>query len=217
MADSIWHLMPGLGVDGRVFQKLTLPFQVKVLNWLPPEKSESWQDYVIRMNGLIEGDQPVLVGVSQGGMLVQDLTRLRNVRAVVLISTLTHQDSFPQLFKWARFFPFYRLIQGSWRIKTLRWWAPRVGIIDPQEQQLLADMFSQQNDRDRMWAMQQVLRWQGPELMVPHLRIHGTKDRVFPAYHIHDPHVRWVQGGNHFMVYQQATSIRQMILSWWTT
>ena len=66
------YLMPGMGANPRIFEFLSLDkyFDVYHLSWIPPEKDESLHHYAQRMGQRIKHKNPILIGVSFGGVLV---------------------------------------------------------------------------------------------------------------------------------------------------
>ena len=64
------YLMPGMAASPRIFEYLNLPeeYQVIKLSWMTPIKGESLALYAKRMSKRIEHKNPVLLGVSFGGL-----------------------------------------------------------------------------------------------------------------------------------------------------
>ena len=65
--------MPGMAASPRIFEYLNLPeeYQVIKLSWMTPKNKEPLAAYAKRMAERIEHKNPVLLGVSFGGILVQ--------------------------------------------------------------------------------------------------------------------------------------------------
>lgn len=204
--------MPGLGTDSRIFHQLRLPIPVYYLNWIKPNQNESLKSYAKRIAEQIDFDFPIILGVSFGGIIVQEIAHQMPVQAVILVSTITSPSELPFNLRMMRKLPLYHLAQGSWRIKTLALWAPRFGIQTESEQALLKSIFSRFGDTERMWAIRQLVHWEGirESLDQPSLRLHGTEDHVFPFSHIQT--AKAIQGGRHFMIYQQAEEMSREIM-----
>ncbi|MBT8284686.1 MAG: alpha/beta hydrolase, partial [Flavobacteriaceae bacterium] len=72
------YLMPGMAANSSIFKNIKLPgdrFQIHRLEWFVPDKGMSLEAYARKMNTLIEHNDPVLIGVSFGGMLIQEMAR----------------------------------------------------------------------------------------------------------------------------------------------
>lgn len=97
----MWYLIPGLGADERVFRRLRLPGPSQVLSWLKPE-SPPLVHYAARLAEAVPADEPCwLVGVSFGGLLAQEIGRLRPLARIVLISSLSSPRDLPPLLRLA--------------------------------------------------------------------------------------------------------------------
>ena len=70
--------MPGLAASPKIFERIQLPedtFEMHLLEWFLPEQNESLEAYAKRMTLKIKHENPVLIGVSFGGILVQEMAR----------------------------------------------------------------------------------------------------------------------------------------------
>ena len=204
------YCIPGLGVDRRIFQNLNLPMPRYYLHWPTPQKTESLRDYALRMAAQIQEENPVLLGVSFGGVIAQEIAAHLPVRALILISTVTHPTELPLQLKIMRTVPLYQLGRGEWRIQTLPFWAPKFGIDSEEEQIFLKIMFRGFEDQYRMWATRSLLSWEGSTHSVPQLRLHGEHDKLFPRRYIKGATI--IRGGRHFMISQHAPEIISEVL-----
>ena len=72
------YFMPGLGANPKIFEYILLPkdrFEIHLLEWkIPISEDESIQDYAQRMTREIKNQNPVLLGVSFGGVLVLNIS-----------------------------------------------------------------------------------------------------------------------------------------------
>ncbi len=62
------YCMPGMATDYRIFQRLHIG-PLHFMHWIPPRKKEGLQDYVYRMTEQIQHPNPIIIGVSFGGLL----------------------------------------------------------------------------------------------------------------------------------------------------
>ncbi len=63
----------------KIFERIQLPeetFEMHLLEWFLPEQNESLEAYAKRMTLKIKHENPVLIGVSFGGILVQEMARI---------------------------------------------------------------------------------------------------------------------------------------------
>ena len=72
------YFMPGMAANPTIFEYIKLPedrFKIYWLSWKIPLKNETLQEYAKRMCDDVKHDNPVLLGVSFGGILVQEMSK----------------------------------------------------------------------------------------------------------------------------------------------
>jgi esterase/lipase len=90
--------MPGLAASSTIFEYITLPedqFEMVLLDWFLPENKETLQQYALRMTKQIKHENPVLIGVSFGGILVQEMSTLIPTKKTIIISSVKSNKEFP--------------------------------------------------------------------------------------------------------------------------
>ena len=91
------YFMPGLAASPTIFENIKLSeeeFEIVLLEWFIPLDKESLEDYALRMTKNIKHDNPVLIGVSFGGILVQEMSKLIKVRKTIIISSVKSNKDF---------------------------------------------------------------------------------------------------------------------------
>ncbi len=205
----MWYLIPGLGADERVFRRLRLTGEVRVLSWLPPQSpTEALAHYAARLAQAVPVDEPCwLVGVSFGGLLAQEIGRLRPLARVVLISSLGSPHDLPPLLRLAGATGLHRLLPFS-----LLKWLPRLaqwffGARGGTEYRLLRQILADTDPQFARWATAQLLGWQGPGQ--PAVRLHGTRDRLLPVGN--SPVAYLVPGAGHFLIVSHAALVSDFL------
>ena len=82
------YVVSGLGADFKVLEKLKFPenHEVVFIDWIIPQKEESFADYVKRMAEKIDDSEPFyLLGYSFGGIIVQELNLLKPAEKFVIL------------------------------------------------------------------------------------------------------------------------------------
>jgi len=207
----MWYLIPGLGADERVFRRLRLSGKVQVLAWLPPESpTEPLPHYAARLAGAVPPDAPCwLVGVSFGGLLAQEIGRLRPLARVVLISSLGSPQELPPLLRFGRVTGLHRLLPFG-LLKAL----PRLaqwffGARGGTEYRLLRQILHDTAPAFARWATAQLLAWRGPGAPTA-VRLHGTHDRLLPAPISTRIDYR-LPGAGHFLIVSHAQQVSQIL------
>ena len=107
------YFMPGLAASSAIFEKIELPeaiFEIHLLEWILPVANESIQSYAKRMAQLVHHQEVVLVGVSFGGILVQEMAAFLQVKKVIIISSVKSSEELPLRMKFAKATKIYKLI-----------------------------------------------------------------------------------------------------------
>ena len=101
------YLMPGLAASSAIFERIEFPvatFEIVFLEWEIPLYNESLSDYAKRIATKITHPNPVLIGVSFGGILVQEMARFVTARKVIIISSVKCNLEFPKRMIFERWF-----------------------------------------------------------------------------------------------------------------
>ena len=110
------YCMPGLAASSLIFERIALPesvFEVHLLDWELPIGKEPLMDYAKRMSEKVTAPNPVLIGVSFGGILVQEMAAFLNPLKVIIISSVKSNAEFPRRMKIAKTTKAYKLIPTS--------------------------------------------------------------------------------------------------------
>ena len=209
------YLIPGLGAGPRIFEYLRLPenqFETHELEWLQPlEEQESLTSYARRMAEYIVEERPVLVGVSFGGVLAQEISKLVPTRKVIIVSSLKDRSELPKRLKLLQKSGLYKLLPTG-RISRIDDFS-RFNIHQSvrKKTELYNRYMSVRDEKYLNWAIETILHWEGNENTKEVVHIHGTEDEIFPIKHIGNciP----VEGGTHAMIITKARKISEIIIN----
>lgn len=194
--------MPGLAAGPSIFENIKLPeeqFEMYFLEWFLPIENESIESYALRMTQKITRNNPVLIGVSFGGVLVQEMAKIIKTDKVIIISSVKTNKEFPSRFKIARNTKAYKLIptQLLADIEKLVKYAFGDNIVAKRIK--LYEKYLSVRDKHYLdWAIETILFWNQKEINEAVIHIHGDADEVFPIKHIRKCIV--VKGGTHIMI-----------------
>jgi pimeloyl-ACP methyl ester carboxylesterase len=202
MAKIPVYFMPGLAASSTIFEYIALPedqFEMVLLDWFLPENKETLQQYALRMTKQIKHENPVLIGVSFGGILVQEMSTLIPTRKTIIISSVKSNKEFPARMLLAKKTMAYKLIPTSLlaNIETLVRYAFGENIV-AKRIKLYEKYLSLREKSYLDWSIENVISWSRskPDENVVH--IHGDKDGVFPIDKIKNCIV--IKGGTHIMI-----------------
>ncbi|CAM2907465.1 hypothetical protein SAMN05444355_107128 [Flavobacterium frigoris] len=193
--------MPGLAASAAIFERIQLPeadFEVHLLEWEIPLAKESLDDYAKRIAKKIKRENPVLIGVSFGGILVQEMAKHINTRKVIIISSVKSNLEFPRRMKIAKTTKAYKLIPMSLILNLENLAKFSFGTKINHRLKLYEKFLSVRDIGYLEWAVEKVILWDRTVVDESVIHIHGDMDDVFPIKYIKECTV--VEGGTHIMI-----------------
>ena len=194
--------MPGLAASSAIFERIQLPeavFEMHLLEWMLPQKEETLEHYAKRMAKKVQHDQIILVGVSFGGILVQEMKQYLTTRKVIIISSVKSNLEMPVGMKIAKTTKAYKLIptQLFENIEVLAKFTFGSTVI--KQRIKLYEKYLSVRDKNYLdWAIAKVLNWERTVVDSNIVHIHGDADEVFPIKNIGKCII--VKGGTHIMI-----------------
>ena len=206
------YFVPGLAAGEEIFRNIRLPedrYQWYVLDWIIPGKKESLADYAKRMAQRIEHPEAVLVGVSFGGVVAQEMSQYLKLRKLIIISSVKTRKEMPRRLHYARLTGAYYLIPTRTVLsaKDLRRFA-----IGPRTKKRLAiyqEYLSVRNKYYLDWAIRNMVCWKRTKPDPEVIHIHGDRDLIFPLKNISD--VKVVKEGTHVMIINKGKIISELL------
>lgn len=195
------YFMPGLAASTLIFEKIVLPediFEVVFLEWEIPLDKESLVEYALRITKKIKHPNPVLIGVSFGGILVQEMANLIEVRKLIIISSAKNNLEFPKRMKMAKATKAYKLIPMSMILNLENLARFSFGEKINQRLHLYEKFLSVRDIRYLEWAVEQVILWNRTKADPRVIHIHGDADDVFPIKNIKD--CITIKGATHILI-----------------
>ncbi len=195
------YLMPGMAANPSIFEYIDLPketFQLHWLEWKIPLKDETLLEYAKRMISEIQHEDVVLLGVSFGGILVQEMSKLISLRKLIVVSSVKSHHELPKRLKLLKYTKAYKFLptQLVANVDLLAKYAFGETIKKRVE---LYKKYLSVNDKAYLdWAIKQVVCWDQEEPNPHAIYIHGDKDLVFP--HSTQGNCIIVKGGSHIMI-----------------
>ncbi len=195
------YFMPGLAASSSIFERIDLPadtFEIHLLEWFMPKKEESLADYAKRMAEKVVHDDAVLIGVSFGGILVQEMAHYLNLRKLIIISSVKSNTELPRKMKIAMKTKAYKLLPTGLLQDVEKLVKYAFGNVIKQRLKLYEQFLFMRNKEYLDWAIEQVICWDRVKIDLNVIHIHGDADEVFPVKNIKD--FINVKGGTHMMI-----------------
>jgi len=203
MSQDIIHvyLMPGMAANPSIFKHIKLDenqFKIHWLKWFIPHKNESLSAYAKRMILHIKHENVVLLGVSFGGVLVQEMSKYITLRKLIIVSSVKTKHEMPKRMKVIRLTKAYKVLPTS-LVNNMDMLAKYAfGDSIKKRIDLYKRYLSLSDSRYLDWAITQMVCWNQDKPIVGCLHIHGDKDMVFPSQNINDCII--IKGGTHIMI-----------------
>ena len=207
------YFMPGLAAGPEIFKKLTLnkeKYTFHYLKWIKPlDVEEKIDNYALRLSAKITEENPVLVGVSFGGIMVQELAKFLNPRKVIIISSVKSPDELPQRFRFAKFTRIYKLFP----IKVIENFEDYTKYFLGKTLKKKADLYKKylyvRSKESLKWSIYNIIKWEQIKPIENIIHIHGSADSVFPIKNIKN--AIEIKEGTHIMILTKAKKISKII------
>lgn len=204
------YCISGLGADARAFSRLNIPgYKMVYLPWFLPQQKETIGEYAARMSEGIKEKNPLLMGLSFGGMMCIEISKLISVDAVILISSISTKSGIP---KWLNRIGRLK-INNLFPMRSLRIFEPIqnrfLGVTDKFEIEMVRDYRKNSPTIYNDWAINEVVNWRNTWQPSRLYHLHGDEDNTFPIKYVCPTHI--VKGGGHFMIMNKAEQVSKYI------
>ncbi|WP_290699854.1 alpha/beta hydrolase [Lacinutrix sp.] len=203
MSQDVIHiyLMPGMAANPSIFDNISLPenqFQMHKLHWEIPLKNETLSDYALRITKKIKHTNVVLLGVSFGGILVQEMSKHIKLRKLFVVSSVKTKQELPKRFKVLKATKAYKLLptQLASNLDLLAKFS--FGDLIKKRIDLYKKYLSVNDKYYLDWSIEQVINWEQDQVIPEVIHIHGEKDLVFPHHCVSN--CITVKNGTHIMI-----------------
>ena len=206
------YLMPGMAANSKIFEYIRLPeiYQIHKLDWIIPKKNETLKFYAKRICKKIDQPDPILIGVSFGGILIQEVSKYLNYKKIVIISSIKTNEELPISMKMAKKTKIHKILPFKWinNIDKLALFAFGDGI--KKKVKLYQKYLSYKDPNYLKWAMDCIVNWDQKEIIKEIIHIHGKKDNVFPVKNL-SGRVYLIEG-NHAIIITRANQINKLLI-----
>ncbi|WP_181305556.1 alpha/beta fold hydrolase [Rufibacter sp. XAAS-G3-1] len=206
------YLLSGLCADERLFQFLQLAHpNPNVIQWIIPEPQDNLATYATKLIRQIEPNQepPILIGLSFGGMVIQEIAKQIPVTRLILLSSLANTRELPLHYRAAGFLQLQKWLPLGW---FKHWMAPAnwiFGAHTTQEKRILQDIIQDTDIPFLRWSLHQILHWQHQASTEGVVVIHGDADKILPVPQ--HPNLQVIKGGEHLIVLSRAIEVSALI------
>ena len=190
--------------------KLSPNFKSHYLSWIPPLQNESLRNYVLRLSKYIKHENSVLIGVSFGGVIVQELSKILKIKKVIIISSVKSNKELSNSMKFAKKTKSYKLLPLTWLEDFESLLVFVLGPKIKRKVNLYRKYLSVRDENYLKWAIKEMVNWKQSIPLKNVIHIHGTYDLVFPVLNLKNyiP----VERGDHTMILKRADWLNDYFL-----
>lgn len=206
------YFLSGLGADERMFQFLKLPnYTLKHIRWVEPINfDEKIESYAKRLLEQIEDENPVIIGLSFGGMVAMEIAKQIPVKKIILLASAQTYHQIPFYYKILgklyinKILPIHLLK----KVNVFTYWF--FGVKKEQDKKLLKSVIENTSSNFLKWAIDTILHWKNTTIHPNVKHIHGSSDRILPLKFIKTDKI--IRNGGHLMTLDKYEEISKEIL-----
>jgi|SRR5690554_266443 len=207
------YFIPGMAAGPEIFDHIQLPedqYTIEILEWMIPKKEESLKDYAQRMANRVTAPNPILVGVSFGGIVAQEMDAFLDLKKLIIISSVKVRKELPKRMKVAGSTKLYKLIPTGLVLSAEDLTKFSVGPRTKKKLKLYQKYLHVRDEQYLDWSIEKIVTWDRQEAVPGIVHIQGDKDPVFPIKYIKDCLV--IPNGTHIMILNRASEISKLLL-----
>lgn len=205
------YIFSGLGADERVFDRIDFgDFSPVFIPWEPIEPDQSFESYIQQLSKHILSENPVLIGISFGGIVAQEMSALFNNCPVLIISSIQTRSQLTPFMRFSGNIGLHKLIpmKRVLKSKTINHWL--FGTRTEHEKRVLDQILADSDPVFTKWAIHQITHWKRTERIPSSLlHIHGDADRIFKIGNVNPDYV--IKDGTHFMTVSKHEEVSIVI------
>jgi pimeloyl-ACP methyl ester carboxylesterase len=207
------YIFSGLGADERVFQDINFGnYSPHFIAWVEPLNNETLSAYSKRIEENIADPNSIVLGVSFGGIVAQEIAKHRKVEKLILLATFEQRNDLPWYLRLLGNLKADKLVPAA-LLKTHTWFSDYLfGIKIKSHSIILKDILVKTDATFLKWCLRQICIWK-PEVLhnvKQKITIHGTADRIIPLNKSKQYDYE-IEGGGHLFTLSHAAEISAII------
>ena len=205
------YIISGLGADKRMFQNFSFEgYNVIHIDWIFPLENENLQNYALRISKNIKDENAILIGLSFGGILSVEISKIKKIKKVFLLSSAKTKFEIPFYYRVLGKLNLLKIIPNS-ILKRVNYLTYLVfGAKTNFEKNLLKDIIKNTDKHFLKWALHQIMNWKNENYSENIVHIQGDSDLILPHNFIKYDYL--IKDGTHFMTLNQSKEIETIII-----
>lgn len=202
----------GLGANESVFDNLNFAnYTLHFIKWEPIHADITIEEYAQQLINQIEDKEPILVGLSFGGIMAIEVAKLIETRMVIIIASVKTRKEIPFYYRFAGKLHLHKLISAKLLQRANRISEYLFGAKTLYEKLLLEQILFDTDPKFLKWAIDKIVKWENQTYPSNLFHIHGSKDRILPYRYVNPDYK--IKDGGHFMTISKSEEVLEALES----
>jgi hypothetical protein len=194
----------GLGADKRVFDYLVLNFELILVDWIEPHTKEciiAYSKRLIAEYRIGENKEFGILGVSFGGLIATEISKLTKPKFTILISSIEVRSELNTILIMIGKSNLLEIVPE----KLLN--PPKAiarYLFGTQRKELLNSILDATDLSFTKWAIRELINWKNESRLTNLIKLGGSNDKLLPPK---GHHTILIDKGGHFMIVDKAQEI----------
>ncbi len=176
-----------------------------------PQPKELLTNYAERMRAGIKEENPILMGLSFGGMICTEIAKQIPVKKIIIISSIKSSKELPWWMRSVAKLGINKIIPMRSSKITQPIQNRMLGVKSEEEKTLVASLRREADLPYTNWAVNQAINWKNDWQHPNIFHIHGDDDNMFPIKYVKADYT--IKKGGHFMIMNKAAEVSACINS----
>lgn len=172
-------------------------------------EDESIESYASRILCQINSPNPILIGLSFGGIMAIEVAKLIITEMVIIIASAKGKSEIPFYFRLMGKLGLLNLVPLSFlkKYNIISSWF--FGAKKESERTLLKQILKDTDEFFLKWALEKVINWENKNKLNNIFHLHGTRDRILPIKFLKSDYL--IENGGHFMTLSHSEEISKIL------
>jgi pimeloyl-ACP methyl ester carboxylesterase len=211
-SQTLVYLFHGPGSDERVFSKISLDSNYRIVNvvYPIPEKGATLKEYADVISKQIDtSGKYIFIGFSLGGMICSELADCFKPEKIILISSAKCRNELPFRYRFQKKLPINKIVpkglikQGALLLQPL---------VEPdrnKNKDTFKSMLKSKDSRYLKRTADMIINWDKENYDSKIIQIHGTNDHTIPLCNVKADYL--IKDGSHMMTLTRGDEINEFI------
>jgi pimeloyl-ACP methyl ester carboxylesterase len=205
------YIFTGLGADERVFYKINFGnYNAIHIKWITPLQNETIEAYALRLTQQITTSNPILLGLSFGGMIAVEVAKHIDTEKIILVSSSKNKNEVPFYYRLAGKIHLHKIIRARFLVRANKITNKIFSVRSSEDKKIISSMMAASDVVFLNWAIDKIVHLQNEVVHKNLTHIHGTADRILPIRFVNADII--IKGGTHLMIMNKAEEVQQKIL-----